>query len=80
MRSQYAAMRLPADFRYSHTQAEQLGKMQFGYIDTWNDMGKKRMYATVRKGVALMFTLSYTDHEDLITIRKVLSDGNFKLK
>lgn len=80
MRAQFAVMKLPADFRYSQTQAEQLGKMQFGYIDSWNDSGKKRMYATVRKGVALMFTISYSDHDDLITLRKVLSDGNFKLQ
>jgi hypothetical protein len=80
MRSQYAAMKLPADFRYSETQAEQLGAKQFAFLDTSSNSGKKRMYATVRNGVAIMFTLSYTKDEDLQTLRKVISAGNFNRK
>ena len=80
MRSQYAVMKLPADFRYSETQAEQLGSQQFGFLDTSSNAGKKRMYATVRNGVAIMFTLSYTKPDDLKTFRDVLAKGNFALK
>ncbi len=77
MRSQFAVMKLPADFKYSETQAEQLGKKQFAFLDTSSNAGKKRMYATVRNGVAIMFTLSYTKDEDLQVLRKIMSAGNF---
>jgi hypothetical protein len=80
MRSQFAVMKLPADFKYSETQAEQLGSQQFGFLDTSSNSGKKRMYATVRNGVAIMFTLSYTKPDDLKTFRDVLTKGNFALK
>ncbi len=78
MRSQFAVMRLPADFKYSETQAEKLGAMQFAFLDTSSNTGKKRMYATVRNGVALMFTLTYTKPEDLKTLRDVLTKGDFR--
>lgn len=80
MRSQYAIMNLPADFKYSETQAEQLGRKQFAFLDTSSGAGKKRIYATVIKGQAVIFTLTYTKDEDLQTMRKILSAGNFSLK
>lgn len=79
MRSQFALMKLPADFKYSETQAEKLGVKQFAFIDTSSNSGKKRMYATVRNGFAIMFTLSYTKLEDLATMRQILAGGNFTL-
>ena len=80
IRAMYATMKLPADFKYSETQAEKLGIMQFGFLDASSNAGKKRMYATVRNGFAVMFTLSYTQAEDLETFRSVLENGNFTLK
>ena len=80
MRSQFAVMKLPADFKYSETQAEKLGAKQFAFLDTSSNAGKKRMYATVRNGFAIMFTLSYTKPEDLATMRQILATGNFALK
>mgnify|MGYP003393244730 FL=1 len=80
MRSQFSVMKLPADFKYSETQAEQLGSKQFAFLDTSSNVGKKRLYATVRNGVAIMFTLSYTKPDDLKTFRDVLTKGNFALK
>lgn len=80
VRSQYAAMKLPPDLKYSETQAEQLGIKQFAFLDTSNAAGKKRMYATVRKGFAIMFTLSYKNDDDLEAFRQILTDGNFALK
>jgi len=81
VRASYAAMRLPADFRYSETQAEKLpnGK-QFAFLDTTTKEGKKRMYVTVRNGVAVLFTISYEKADDLETLRTVLGSGNFKLQ
>ena len=76
----YAAMKLPADFKYSAAKAEKLGAKQFAFLDTSADAGKKRMYATVRKGYAIMFTISYTKDDDLQTLRHVLEQGNFTLK
>ena len=76
----YAAMKLPADFKYSAAKAEKLGAKQFAFLDTSADAGKKRMYATVRKRFAIMFTISYTKDDDLQTLRHVLEQGNFTLK
>ncbi|MDM7921451.1 MAG: hypothetical protein QUS14_04045 [Pyrinomonadaceae bacterium] len=80
MRSQFAVMKLPAGFTYSETQAEQLGKKQFGFIDTANGSSKKRIYATVRGRKAIVFTLTYIDADDLKTFRDILAAGNFAYK
>jgi hypothetical protein len=80
MRAQFATMKLPADFKYSETQAEALGRKQFGFIDTSSRAGKKRMYATVRGRQAILFTLSYSDDADLETMRRILSEGNFNVR
>jgi len=80
MRSQFAVMKLPADFKYSETQAEKLGAKQFAFLDISSNAGKKRLYATVRNGYAIMFTLSFTKSEDLATMRQVLAAGDFKLQ
>ena len=80
IRAAYATMKLPADFKYSETQAEKLGARQFAYMDTSTTAGKKRMYARIKDGFAIMFTISYTNGEDLQTLRKVLEDGHFALK
>lgn len=80
VRAMYVTLKLPADFKCSETQAEQLGAMQFAYLDTSSGAGKKRMYATVRGRHAIMFTLSYTTGDDLQTFRQILEHGNFALK
>ena len=80
MRAAFKALKLPPDFQYSETQAEKLGTMQFAYLDTSSGAGKKRMYATVRDGFAIMITLSYTSDDDLMTMRRILEEGNFDLK
>jgi|CXWL01.1.fsa_nt_gi hypothetical protein len=77
VRAMYATMKLPADFRYSETQAEELGAMQFGFLGATSSAGNKRIYATVRKGYAILFTLSYSDNADLATFRDILAQGNF---
>lgn len=74
----YASAKLPPDFVYSATKAEKLGTKQFAYLDTSSNAGKKRMYATVKNGFALMFTLSYTSDEDLQTLKHILETGNFR--
>ena len=80
MRGQFKVMKLPPNFTYSETQAEQLGSRQFAYLDVASDAGKKRMYATVKKRCAILFTVSYKDERDLQTMRQILSAGNFALK
>ncbi len=80
IRATYITLRLPPDFKYSETRAEKLGSMQFGFLDTSAKTGKKRLYATVRNGFAIMFTISYTSGDDLLAMRQVLTRGNFALK
>jgi hypothetical protein len=80
MRAMFAKMTLPKDFKYSDTKAEKLGDMQFAFLDSSTMAGSKRMYVTVRNGYAVMFTISYTKDDDLETLRKVLTEGNFALK
>lgn len=80
MRETYKNIKLPADFKYSETQAEKLGRMQFAFLDTTNGAVKKRMYATVRNNHAVMFTLTYKSAEDLTAIKNALATGNFRLK
>lgn len=76
----YMSTKLPTDFSYSSTKAEQLGPNQYAYLDTRSSSGKKRMYATVRKGYAIMFTLSYSDPTDLDAVREILGTANFAVK
>lgn len=76
----YMSIKLPPDFKYSATKAEKLGPKQFAYLDTSSNAGKKRMYATVRNGFAIMFILSYTSDKDVETLRRILATGNFALK
>jgi hypothetical protein len=77
----YKRMSMPAHFKYSEeTRAEQLGKMQFAFADTETKDGKRRLYVTVRNGHALLFSISYTDKEDLEVLRQILANGNFALK
>jgi hypothetical protein len=79
MRAMFASMKLPADFKYSETQAEKLGAVQFGFLDADSSAGRKRMYATIKDRHAIMFTISYSSADDLETLREVLRAGNFGL-
>lgn len=80
MRKTFQSIKLPAGFKYSETRAEQLGVKQFAYIDTETTDDKRRLYATVRKGYALLFSITYTEEPDLEVLRQMLTDGNFSLK
>ncbi len=80
IRATYAAMKLPKDFKYSETQAEKLGVRQFAFLDTSTAAGKKRMYACMSNGYAIMFTISYSKADDLQTLRHVLDEGNFAVR
>lgn len=77
MRQSFQTMKLPADFKYSETKAEKLGKKQFAFLDTSTNAGQKRLYATVRGGYAIMFTLTYKKDEDLQAFRSILAAGSF---
>jgi hypothetical protein len=80
MRSQMGQVKMPVDYKYSETQAEQLGSNQFAYIDSSDKLQKTRVYVTVRGGYALLFSLYYTADEDLETFRDTLARANFALK
>jgi hypothetical protein len=76
----YKTMQLPKGFKYSETQAEKLGKMQFAFADSETTDDKRRLYATVRNGHALLFSITYTERVDLEVLRQILTNGNFALK
>jgi len=80
MRTQLGSVRMPAGYRYSETQAERLGSNQFAYIDTSDNEGKTRIYVTVRRGYAVLFSLNYVADDDLETFRDILARANFALK
>jgi hypothetical protein len=80
MRQTFKAKKLPADFKYSETNAEKLGYMQFAYLDVSNNKGKKRLYATVRNGFAIIFTLTHKNDEDLKEMKQIITDGDFSLQ
>jgi hypothetical protein len=80
MRKTFQSMQLPAGFKYSETQAEKLGAKQFAYLDTETKDDKRRLYATVRNGYALLFSITYTEKPDLEVLRQLLTDGKFSLK
>ncbi len=57
VRATYKTMKLPADFTYSETDAEKLGAMQFGFLDTSSKAEKNEF--TGRSEVALQFYLRF---------------------
>jgi hypothetical protein len=80
MRQTFKVVKLPSDFTYSETNAEKLGNLQFAYLDISSNKGKKRLYATVRNGFAVVFTLTYKDAKDLQEMKNVLAEGDFEYK
>jgi 2-C-methyl-D-erythritol 4-phosphate cytidylyltransferase len=77
MRSQISAVQTPAGFTFSETQAEQLGPNQYAFIDTSDKQEKTRIYVTVRRGYAILFTLNFTADGDLATLREILATATF---
>jgi hypothetical protein len=80
IRATFKSMPMPPGFKFSETQAEQLGAKQFAFIDTETKDDKRRLYATVRNGYALMFSITYTEKEDLEILREILTGGSFGVK
>jgi len=79
MRAQIGTMKLPADYEYSVTQAEKLGAQQFAYLDISTAKEKKRLYATVRNGYAIILAFTYHQADDLALFRRILEEANFSL-
>jgi hypothetical protein len=76
----FRILKLPKDFIFSEVRAEKLGNKQFAFLDTSSKAGKRRLYATVKTGFAVVFTISYKSESDLNTMKKILADGDFSLK
>ncbi len=79
MRAQIGTMKLPSDYEYSVTQAEKLGAQQFAYLDISTAKEKKRLYATVRNGYAIILAFTYHQADDLALFRRILEEANFSL-
>ncbi len=80
MRQTFKVVKLPQNFKYSETKAEKLGEMQFAYLDISSDKGTKRLYATVKNGFALIFTLTYEKEKELQEMKQILAEGDFEYK
>jgi len=80
MRSQMNLVKMPAGFSYSETQAEKLGPNQFAYLDSSQGEVKTRVYVTVRKHFAILFSLEYAADEDLEIFRDLLARAKFSNK
>lgn len=80
MRAQIGTMKLPPDYEYSVTQAERLGAQQFAYLDISTGKEKKRLYATVRDGYAIILAFTYHDLADLAAFRRIIEEANFSLR
>ena len=80
MRSQMNLVKMPAGFKYSETDAEQLGPNQFAYLDSSQGEVKTRVYVTVRKKFAILFSLEYAADEDLEVFRDLLARAKFSNK
>ncbi len=75
MQKTFKTAKMPADFKYSEIRAEKLGTKQFAYFDSSSEEGgKKRIYATVKNGYAIMYVITYTDGEDIEILRAILSE------
>lgn len=69
------------DVTCSENKIEKFGSTDFGVLDADSALaGKRRLYVMVRNGFATIFTLSYSDPEDLGTFRQLIENGNFALK
>ncbi|MBK6751526.1 MAG: hypothetical protein KA956_01380 [Pyrinomonadaceae bacterium] len=80
MRAQIGTMKLPPDYEYSVTNAERLGAQQFAFLDITAAKEKKRLYATVRDGYAIILAFTYHETEDLAAFRRILEEANFSLR
>ena len=80
MRAQLGSVHMPANYKYSETQAEKLGPNQFAYLDTEDSQGKTRIYVTVRKGFAILFSINYVADIEVETLRDLLARATFALK
>ena len=80
MRQTFKVVKLSPDFKYSETNAEKINNRQFAYLDISTDKSKKRLYATVKNGFAVIFTLTYNDDGGLETMKNILAEGDFEQK
>jgi hypothetical protein len=80
LRETILKVKVPKGFKYSETQAEKLGRVQFAFLDTSSAIESKRMYCIVKNGFAVLFTLSYNTYSDLELMKKILANGDFSLK
>jgi hypothetical protein len=57
-----------------------LGTHQFAYIDSEDKTQKTRVYVTIRRGYAILFSLNYSVDTDLETFRDTLARADFSIK
>lgn len=76
----FKAVKMPADFKYSEIKTEMLDNLPLDYMEVSSGNNKKRMYAFVRKGYAVLITISYYEDADFESLRQVLSGADLDYK
>ena len=76
----FKAMKMPDVFKYSDVKTETIDNIPLDYIETSSGNNKKRMYATVRRGYAVLMTISYYEDADLETLHRVLTGADLDYK
>ena len=76
----FKTVKMPADFKYSEINSEQIDDFSLNYIDVTSGNNKKRMYVMIRKGYAVTMTISYYEDADFQALHKVLTVADLDYK
>lgn len=74
------AVQLPPGFEVSEIKSETVNNVPLDYLETSFNGSRKRAYALVRKGYALLLTIESYDDTDFDTLHKVLTETNLDYK
>lgn len=76
----FKAAKLPDVFKYSEVKTETVDGLPLDYIETSSGNNKKRMYSTVRRGYAVLITISYYQDADFEALHRVLAEADLDYK
>lgn len=71
---------LPPGFKVSPVKSEVIDNVKFSYIEISFGLVKKRMYVTVKKRFALLFSIEYYSQEDYDVLYKSLTEADLQYK
>lgn len=74
------ATQLPAGFEVSEIKSETVNNISLDYLETSFGKSRKRAYALIRKGYAVLMTIESYDDADFDALHKVLLDADLDYK